>query len=114
YPQASDIDAHWTYYADPALSHHRKIHRDRIIMGAKGFWTETNSKRRREIGDAHFENQYAYPLNTLEKPKIIGTLLEKMRKRNVYGLGRWGEWEHLNSDVAIEHGIKLALELTGR
>ena len=111
YSQDSDIDAHWTYYADPVLTYHRKVHRDHIIEGAKGFWTETNSTRRKEIGDAHFENQYAYPLNTLEKPKIIGALLEKMKKRNVYGLGRWGEWEHLNSDVVIEHGMTLAHEL---
>jgi len=114
YSRDSDVDAHWTYYADPALSYHRKMHRDHIIEGAKGFWTETNSKRRKETGDAHYENQYAYPLNTLEKPKIIETLLETMRKRNVYGLGRWGEWEHLNSDVVIEHGMKLAHELAGR
>ena len=114
YSRDSDIDAHWTYYADPALSYHRKIHRDNIIRGAKGFWTETNSERRKEIGYAHFENRYAYPLNTLEKPKIIGALLEKMRKRNVYGLGRWGEWEHFNSDVVIERGMKLARELYRR
>jgi hypothetical protein len=34
-----------------------------------------------------------------------------MRQRNVYGLGRWGEWEHLNSDVVVDHGIKLAQKL---
>jgi len=36
-----------------------------------------------------------------------------MESLNIFGLGRWGEWEHMNSDVVIEHGIKLALELAG-
>jgi protoporphyrinogen oxidase len=111
YPERSDTDAHWTYYADTGLSYHRKIHRDNIIDGARGYWTETNARRRKEKGAAHFENKYAYPLNTLAKPAAIRSLLETMRKRNVYGLGRWGEWEHLNSDVVIEHGIALAKKL---
>jgi protoporphyrinogen oxidase len=49
YDEPSDTDAHWTYYADEALPYHRKIHRDNIIADSKGFWTETNSKRRKTI-----------------------------------------------------------------
>jgi hypothetical protein len=45
--EPSDTDAHWTYYADETLPYHRKIHRDNIIAGSKGFWTETNSRRRK-------------------------------------------------------------------
>jgi protoporphyrinogen oxidase len=111
YVETFDTDSQWTYYADTGLSYHRKWHRGNIIDGARGHWTETNARRRKETGTAHFENKYAYPLNTLAKPAAIRSLLETMRKRNVYGLGRWGEWEHLNSDVAVEHGIELAKKL---
>ena len=58
-------------------------------------------------------NEYAYPLNTVEKPQIMGELLQWTRRKGVYGLGRWGEWEHYNSDVVVEKGIRLAGEVTG-
>ena len=35
-------------------------------------------------------------------------LLEWMKKRNIYGLGRWGEWEHYNSDVTVKRAMLLA------
>ena len=56
-------------------------------------------------------NQYAYPLNTIEKPTIMDKLLAWSREHGVYGLGRWGEHNHYNSDVTVELGIKLAEEL---
>lgn len=110
-PENADTDAHWTYYADPSLPYHRKINRCNIVEGSKGLWTETNAKRRAAIGEAHFENQYAYPLNTLDKPQAIRQLLDMMAARRVYGLGRWGEWAHMNSDVVIERGMALATSL---
>ncbi|MDR1758064.1 MAG: hypothetical protein LBR51_03760, partial [Bacteroidales bacterium] len=108
YPEASDTDAHWTYYASPTLSYHRKIHRDNIVDGSRGFWTETNARRRCPLGMAHFENEYAYPLNTIDKPEAISALLAMMREHNIIGLGRWGEWEHFNSDVVMERALDLA------
>jgi protoporphyrinogen oxidase len=112
FDEPSETDAHWTYYADEALPYHRKIHRDNIIAGSKGFWTETNSRRRKTAAAVHFENKYAYPLNTVTKPETIKTLLSVMEQRRIYGLGRWGEWEHYNSDVVIERGIRLARRLS--
>ena len=58
---------------------------------SKGYWTETNSER---IGMAepneNFEymNQYAYPLNTIEKPEIMKKLLSWSKDQSVVGLGR--------------------------
>jgi protoporphyrinogen oxidase len=46
--EPSGTDAHWTYYASPRLSYHRKINRDNIIAGSKGYWTETNAMLRNE------------------------------------------------------------------
>jgi protoporphyrinogen oxidase len=108
YDEPSSTNAHWTYYADETLPYHRKIHRDNIIAGSKGLWTETNSKRRKTTSTMHFENQYAYPLNTIAKVDTIKKLLAVMNRHGIFGLGRWGEWEHYNSDVVIERGIQLA------
>lgn len=53
-------------------------------------------------------NEYAYPLNTINKPKIMFELLEYAKSKNVYGLGRWGEHSHFNSDVTVERAMSLA------
>ena len=54
-----------------------------------------------------YMNQYAYPLNTICKPRIMERLLSWSRERGVYGLGRWGEHNHYNSDVTVERAIEL-------
>lgn len=56
-------------------------------------------------------NDYAYPLNTVGKPAAIKAILAWGQSRNIIGLGRWGEWEHMNSDVATEVGMCLAERL---
>ena len=38
-------------------------------------------------------------------------LLDWSAKQRVYGLGRWGEHQHYNSDVTVELAIKMAEEL---
>ena len=106
-----DKASHWTYFADIALPYHRIIHRDNIIKGAAGHWTETNALRRTCPGVFHHEIEYAYPLPVLNKPFAIGSILEAMERRNIFGLGRWGEWEHMNSDIAVTRGIALAEKL---
>jgi UDP-galactopyranose mutase len=41
----------------------------------------------------------------------MAELLAWSRKYNVFGLGRWGEHQHYNSDVTVELALKLAKEL---
>ena len=53
-------------------------------------------------------NEYAYPLNTIDKPGIMDRLLAFAQNNEVYGLGRWGEHNHYNSDVTVERGMNLA------
>lgn len=107
-------DSHWTYFADPELSYHRILHRENFAPGTRGFWTETNSTRAAAPGDYHYRNPYAYPLNTIRKPEQIGRILKWAASHRIIGLGRWGEWEHMNSDVAMEKGMKLAESLSQR
>ena len=57
-------------------------------------------------------NEYAYPLNTVDKPELVKILLDWGQRHNIVGLGRWGQWEHMNSDAAVEAGMTLAETLT--
>jgi protoporphyrinogen oxidase len=106
-----DTSAHWIYYPSPNLSYHRKLIRHNFIVKGKGFWTETNNNRVSLNDDESIfshVNEFSYPINTINKPVIMKELLQWARSCNVYGLGRWGEHEHYNSDVTVERAINLA------
>ena len=110
YNKSEKTDAHWVYVPDINTSYHRRLVRGNFIDGAAGYWTETNSKRRID-NDEHairFKNKYAYPINTVHKPKSIKNIIKWFQKKSIYGLGRWGTWEHMNSDIATVKAIEMA------
>ncbi len=113
FPDNLDTEAQWVYYPDPELSYHRILVRHNFCNGSKGYWTECNSTRVDETTESTFQymNQYAYPLNTIGKPEIMKELLEWAKTRRVYGIGRWGEHQHYNSDLVVELALKMAEEL---
>lgn len=110
HPEHLDTDSHWIYFPDPALPYHRILVRHNFLPNSKGYWTETNGER---IGmeelNSNFKymNQYAYPLNTIHKPEIMKELLIWSKGQGVYGLGRWGEHNHYNSDATVELAMKM-------
>lgn len=114
-PNNLETKAHWVYYPDPKLPYHRILVRHNFCENSRGYWTETNSERiEMEEKDNNYKylNKYAYPLNTIDKPEIMKKLLEWCKTKNVYGLGRWGEHEHYNSDVTVDLAMQLANTIT--
>ncbi len=115
FPRRMDIDAHWVYCPDPALPYHRILVRHNFCPGSRGYWTETNAERVADTDCAfRYRCDYNYPLNTAGKPAVMDALLRHCAARGVYGLGRWGEHEHYNSDLTVEKAIRLAQELLER
>lgn len=114
-PKMLDTKAHWIYYPDPGKSYHRILVRHNFCPGSKGYWTETNLARYDEAGaqkkgKSYFVNDYAYPLNTIGKQEKVKEFLDFTATRNIIGLGRWGQWQHFNSDVVM----RLAMDLAGK
>lgn len=116
YSSSVDTKAQWIYYPDPALSYHRILVRHNFCPDSRGYWTETNFTRTDDKTESLFRyrNEYAYPLNTIGKEEIMHEILAFAGSKNVIGLGRWGEWQHYNSDVVVELALDLADRLTGR
>ena len=56
-------------------------------------------------------NEYAYPLNTVEKPAVMTELLSWAKGHDAIGVGRWGEWQHYNSDVTVERAMRTVEEV---
>lgn len=112
-PQNLDTPYQWIYCPDMKLSYHRIFVRHNVLLGSKGIWYETNADRTESDSENFaYINKYAYPLNTIQKPAIMADLLEWLKRHNVFGLGRWGEHQHYNSDLTVELGIKLADNLS--
>lgn len=111
--QELDTQAQWIYEPALEIPWHRILVRHNFCPGSRGYWVETRKERAGGFsGDSfHYMNEYAYPLNTVGKPEIMERLLKFGRSRGVYGLGRWGEHSHYNSDVVVELAMKLAKEL---
>lgn len=109
FPEDQESDAQWIYVPDKDISYHRILSRKAFCPGSHGYWTETNPERTENIEKLFvYSNQYAYPLNTIDKPDIMKRLLSVMQRKMIFGLGRWGEHEHYNSDVVVDRAMKLA------
>lgn len=111
-PKNLDTKAHWLYVPDLQIPYHRILVRHNFCGGSKGYWTETRAERTGmfspEDESCRYLNPYAYPLNTMGKPETVKALLEYCEKQGIYGLGRWGEHSHFNSDVVVERAMELA------
>ncbi len=126
-PENLDTKAQWIYVPDLKAPYHRILVRHNFCAGSRGYWLETRKERvgmyeapakmgaaalQNEEGTQYcYMNEYAYPLNTVGKPEIMRNLLAFCESREIYGLGRWGEHCHYNSDLVAELAMKLAKRL---
>lgn len=114
-PERLNTVAQWIYVPDPSVPYHRILVRHNFCMGSNGYWVETRKDRENgkeiEGGQYHYFNEFAYPLNTVEKPCVMKRLLDYCVKKNIYGLGRWGEHCHYNSDLVVEKAMELSDQL---
>jgi len=107
-------DAHWIYDPSDAATYHRILCRSNFCANAPGYWTETNAKVSPPAVSFRYRNDYAYPVNTVGKPAALAVIDRWARASGVLPLGRWGQWEHMNSDVAVSLAIKAAKEQLGK
>lgn len=112
--QNMDTEAQWIYYPQECLPYHRILVRHNFCTNSRGYWMETRGERVKMFGEENlgdtfsYINEYAYPLNTLDKPRIMSDLLSYAMDKHIYGLGRWGEHSHYNSDFTVERALQLA------
>lgn len=57
----------------------------------------------------HHYEQYTYPIQSSSTRKMITELKKHLRKKNLYLLGRFAEWEYYNMDVAIGAALDLKM-----
>lgn len=55
--------------------------------------------------------KYAYPVYTHRRPEQVGGIKDWLAQRHIYTLGRFGDWEYINSDRCIMKGLALGQAL---
>lgn len=112
-PENLDTPAQWIYLPDPAFPEHRLLLRSNFITGARGHWRETRRERNIPLRSGSFRHSsdYSYPLNTIGKNEEMSSLLAEISAKRIFGLGRWGEWQHYNTDLVVDKSISFADEI---
>lgn len=59
----------------------------------------------------HLDVHYGYPVYTHERPELVAGIKEWLARHDMYTLGRFGEWEYVNSDKCVKKGLDLGREL---
>jgi hypothetical protein len=104
--------SHWIYEPDESIPHHRLLLRSNFCQGSCGYWTETNAKRSPLASGWRYHNAFAYPINTRGKPEAVAKISEWALSHGIVGIGRWGKWEHMNSDVAVAEALAAGMKLS--
>ncbi len=104
-----ETKAHWIYEPDESIPHHRKLIRSNFVSNSRGYWTETNSARSNNTSEWRHRNEFAYPVNTINKRDSISKILDWAKSKKIIGFGRWGTWEHMNSDIAVKSALELSM-----
>lgn len=107
-PEMPAGNSHWIYEPDEQVSYHRILCRSNFALGSRGCWTETNAKVSPPAKQFRHHNPFAYPVNTCDKPEMMARISDWAKSAGILPLGRWGLWEHMNSDVAVSQAIQSA------
>jgi hypothetical protein len=110
-PEDVGSPAHWIYEPNEQTSYHRILARSNFSANARGYWTETNSRVAQPQNGFRHRNEFAYPVNTIDKPALVQTIHDWSKSVGILPIGRWGNWEHMNSDIAVSQGINAAKDL---
>lgn len=114
-PEDVGSPAHWIYEPNEQTSYHRILARSNFSANARGYWTETNSRVAQSKNGFRHRNEFAYPVNTIDKPALVQIIHDWSKSVGILPIGRWGNWEHMNSDIAVSQGINAAKDmLTGQ
>jgi protoporphyrinogen oxidase len=104
--------AHWMYIPNPDIEQHREFYICNFAPYSKpgGVMTDINRKRwlnndkKWKAGTPLFEHEniYSYPLPTKIYKESMRKILNFSKNYNLYGLGRWGQWQYFNTDQCIK------------
>jgi len=105
-------DAHWKYIPSDDVEQHREFYIHNFAPYSKKGGVMTDINRLRWLANDkkwkagkplyEHENIYSYPLPTKIYKDSMRKILDFSKDYNLYGLGRWGQWQYFNTDQCIK------------
>ena len=114
YESEEDYNFHWRYIPDLKQQHHREFPISNFVLNSpkRSVFTETNLNRFNEKtltfkgkNIYNYITRAGYPIPVVGKTQAIKNILAVYEKKNLFGLGRWGEHQHHNHDICIKHAL---------
>lgn len=104
---------HHAIMAEVSLSKEKPVNVDEIAPKTIEFLCTIGILESSEdvIWQGHMDVKYAYPVYTHDRPKQVSAIRSWLEARNIYTLGRFGDWEYINSDKCVKKGLTLGYEL---
>lgn len=114
-------DATWTYIPGKDNPFHRYIHIDNFVGSKQGFAIsecvgEVRHDDLIEFGEKsnfllesldYHVSERSYVVFNEKRSKTVRSILDFFERKNLFSLGRFGQWEYFNMDVCIEEAMKL-------
>lgn len=99
--------------AEVSISPDKAVDVDLIAPKTISLLNDLNILKSRDdvVWRGHLDVKYAYPVYTNERPFMVKTIKDWMSRHHIYPLGRFGDWEYINSDKCVMNGLTLAHEL---
>jgi len=108
--------AHWMYIPSDRVEQHREFYIHNFAPHSKpgGVMTDINRKRWLEMDKKwkagtplyEHENIWSYPLPTKIYKESMKKILNFSKDYNLFGLGRWGQWQYYNTDQCIKQVLE--------
>jgi protoporphyrinogen oxidase len=99
--------------AEVSLSKEKPVDVDQIAPKTIDFLCKTGILDSPEdvIWQGHIDVKYAYPVYTHRRPELVRGIKEWLAQHHIYTLGRFGDWEYINSDKCVMKGLNLGRKL---
>lgn len=109
-------DAHWMYIPSENVEQHREFYIHNYAPHSKpgGVMTDINrvrwlkNNKQWKAGVPLYENEniFAYPVPTKNYKDSMIRILNYSRDYNLFGIGRWGQWQYFNTDQCIKQVLE--------
>lgn len=99
--------------AEVSLSKYKPVDVGRVASDTVAFLCELGllGSSQELLWNGHIDVKYAYPVYTHKRPELVRQIKDWLAKYHIYTIGRFGDWEYINSDKCIKKGLIIGRKL---
>ncbi|MCC7204533.1 MAG: NAD(P)-binding protein [Phycisphaeraceae bacterium] len=104
---------HHAIMAEVSLSEDKPIDVNQIAPRTIAFLCDLGilDSPRDIVWQDHVDVKYAYPVYTHHRPALVRGIKDWLARHHIYTVGRFGDWEYVNSDRCVMRGLALGRSL---